>query len=84
MIRRIADCANVSAPAVRHWIGGIRSVTEPVAPAIEAATRGAVTCEELCPDVQWTRDEAGRVIGYHRRLIDPVTQDQQRETANAA
>lgn len=34
-------------------------------PAIEAVTRGAVTCEELRPDVHWVRDEETKAItGY--------------------
>jgi DNA-binding transcriptional regulator YdaS (Cro superfamily) len=32
-------------------------------PAIEAET--GVRCEELLPDVVWTRDATGQVTGYH-------------------
>lgn len=35
---------------------------------IEDATGGTVRCEELRPDVQWSRDAAGRVTGYQVRL----------------
>jgi len=33
-------------------------------PAIESATAGSVRCEDLRPDVEWTRDEHGQVTGY--------------------
>lgn len=36
-------------------------------PAIEAAT--GVLCEELRPDLDWTRDEDGRVTGYHVPIV---------------
>lgn len=34
------------------------------APAIEAACKGAVTADELCPDLMWDRDETGRITSY--------------------
>lgn len=52
-------------------------VPEDKCAAIEAATAGAVRCEDLRPDVEWTRDAGGRVTGYHVRVAinlvaDPV------------
>ena len=40
-------------------------------PDVERATRGAVRCEALRPDVDWLRDAAGTVIGYQVRLPAP-------------
>jgi|SRR5690606_5998641 len=34
------------------------------APAIELACDGAVTADELCPDVVWERDSSGRITHY--------------------
>lgn len=48
------------------WNG--RSVGLELAPRIEDATAGTVRCEELRPDVQWSRDAEGRVTGYQVRL----------------
>lgn len=47
-------------------------VPEDMCAAIEAAT--GVRCEELRPDVEWERDETGKVIGY-RVLIPPPAND---------
>jgi DNA-binding transcriptional regulator YdaS (Cro superfamily) len=47
-------------------INGWKRRGRPPAPycvAIEAAT--GVRCEELRPDLVWTRNEAGQVTGYH-------------------
>lgn len=41
------------------------------APAIERACNGAVTVEQLCPDVRWERDAQGGVTCYSV----PVTQE---------
>lgn len=55
---------NISITAVRKW----QLNTTPLdrCPAVEAAT--GVRCEDLRPDVEWTRDDAGRVTGYHVRV----------------
>lgn len=42
------------------------NVPEEHCPAVEQAT--GVRCEELRPDVVWTRNEQGQVTGYHVRL----------------
>jgi hypothetical protein len=46
-------------------------------PAIEAVTDGAVRVEELCPEVEWQRDEAGTPTGYLTPLTQPPPQPQQ-------
>jgi len=35
-------------------------------PAIESST--GIRCEQLRPDLVWTRDESGAVTGYHVRI----------------
>lgn len=63
-IAGIANGIGVSAPAVRHWINGIRGIPLDQCGALEKATNGQVRCEELRNDVQWLRDDAGTVTGY--------------------
>lgn len=40
---------------VSQWANGIRDIPEDRCPAIEAATSGKVTCEEMGTDVVWKR-----------------------------
>lgn len=47
---------------VHQWRRGRRPIAGRHCPAIEAAT--GVRCEELRPDLQWLRNEAGEVTGY--------------------
>lgn len=49
----LARSLGVSAVVVSLWATGARSVPPSRCPAIERATGGAVTCEELRPDVDW-------------------------------
>lgn len=56
----IAAACGLSREAVRKW----DLVPLDNCPAIESATVGAVTCEQLRPDVTWQRDSAGQVTGY--------------------
>lgn len=51
--RRLADEIGVPAPLISQWRRGVRPVPAERCPAIERATGGAVTCEELRPDVDW-------------------------------
>lgn len=50
-------CAAIRAhsPDVSRWASGGRLTPKGRCPAIERATAGQVTCEELRPDVQWQR-----------------------------
>jgi DNA-binding transcriptional regulator YdaS (Cro superfamily) len=50
---QLARAVGVSAVIVSQWKTGARQVPAERCPAIERATDGAVTCEELRPDVDW-------------------------------
>lgn len=50
---RLARTLGVSAVVVSNWANCKRPVPLARCPAIERATGGAVTCEELRPDVDW-------------------------------
>lgn len=49
---------------------------------IEAATDGAVRCDDLRPDVLWNRDDTGRVIGYQVRIAPPARRPRKKVTAD--
>lgn len=49
---------------VSNW--RLRGIPDEACPAVEAAT--AIRCEDLRPDLDWTRDDAGQVTGYHVRI----------------
>jgi len=49
----LARLLGVAPPTVSQWASGVRPVPAERCPAIERATGGAVTCEELRPDVDW-------------------------------
>lgn len=51
----LAARVGVTPAAVTQWISGHRRVPEARCPAIERATKGLVTCEQLRPDVSWIR-----------------------------
>ncbi len=38
---------------VSQWASGVKAVPAERCPEIERATGGAVTCEELRPDIAW-------------------------------
>lgn len=50
----LADAIGVPAPLVSQWATGVRRVPAGRCPAIERATGGAVRCEDLRPDVDWS------------------------------
>ncbi len=52
-----ARALNVSKQRVSNWRK--RGVPRDEAANVERATDGAVTCEELCPEVTWLRDGNG-------------------------
>lgn len=52
----------VSSPTVNQWVMGVRQIPAERCPAIEKATEGIVTCEDLRPDVDWD---------YLRRTASP-------------
>lgn len=49
----MAKALGVTPPTVSQWVNGHRPVPNHFCPAIERVTKGAVTCEELAPDVDW-------------------------------
>ena len=49
----LARILGVKPPSVNQWVNGDRPVPAERCPDIEAATAGAVTCEELRPDINW-------------------------------
>lgn len=51
---RMASMFRVSPQAVYFWKSGKRRVPAEVCPSIERATDGAVRCEDLRPDVEWS------------------------------
>lgn len=66
-----AAALGVKSPSVSEWKKG--RVPEDRCPTIEQLTR--VTCEELLPDVDWTRDAKGTVTGYHIAIAKPSTRE---------
>ena len=50
----LARALKVTAPAVNQWLSGKRPVPAERCPSIERLTGGAVTCEQLRPDVEWS------------------------------
>ncbi|EDB6599164.1 helix-turn-helix domain-containing protein [Salmonella enterica subsp. diarizonae] len=44
----------VNASLISQWASGVRQIPAERCPEIEKATNGAVTCEELRPDVDWS------------------------------
>lgn len=58
--RRLAGVLRLSQAIVSEWKTGRKKVPAERCPAIERATGGAVTCEELRPDVDWAYLRATR------------------------
>ncbi|WP_159990836.1 transcriptional regulator [Pelistega ratti] len=54
LTKELARLINVKPIAVSRWVLGRRPVPAVHCPAIEKATKGVVTCEELRPDVEWS------------------------------
>lgn len=63
----LAEALGVSQGLISQWCNGIPVPSEHC-PAIERATR--VTCEELRPDLDWERNDAGAVIAYRVRFFE--------------
>lgn len=51
---RLAGEINIPAILISQWSLGRRQIPAERCPDIERATGGAVTCEELRPDVDWS------------------------------
>lgn len=50
---KLANVLGVTTQAVCFWRNGNRQIPAHQCPAIEQATNGLVTCEELRPDIPW-------------------------------
>lgn len=57
---KLAKLLDVTAQTVTVWKE--KGVHEDRCPMVEAVT--GVRCEELRPDIQWDRDETGKVVSY--------------------
>lgn len=51
----LAAKITVAPSLISQWKNGVRPIPDDRCPAIEFATAGAVTCEELRPDLVWVR-----------------------------
>lgn len=49
----MAKAIGVCSVLVHQWAKGVRRVPAEHCPTIERATKGAVRCEDLRPDVDW-------------------------------
>lgn len=59
----LARRISVKPQALSQWIQGVRPIPAQRCADIERET--GVRCEELRPDLVWTRDQNGRITGYH-------------------
>ncbi|MEI8324967.1 MAG: helix-turn-helix domain-containing protein [Betaproteobacteria bacterium] len=53
-VSRLALLLGVQPPTVHEWKSGKRQVPAERCPQIERVTAGAVTCEQLRPDMEWS------------------------------
>jgi DNA-binding transcriptional regulator YdaS (Cro superfamily) len=72
----LARALGVSQGLVWKWVVGRGSVTPECAPGIERVLARPGVCEQLCPDVDWIRDEAGQVTHYQVRVQAHVQPEQ--------
>lgn len=80
-----AEILNISASRLSHWRAGTESLPSGYCPAIERATEGAVTCEELRPDVSWVRvPDAAWPHPQGRPLVDHAAKVGTGDTAKEA
>ncbi|GAA0694636.1 helix-turn-helix domain-containing protein [Dyella marensis] len=80
--KRLAAALNSNPHYLYQVATGRRRPSEALSAAIEAATGGAVSCESLRPDLDWERNDQGRVIGYRARVA-PVVPDASPLTSEA-
>jgi DNA-binding transcriptional regulator YdaS (Cro superfamily) len=52
----------ITPQAIYKWRQG--GVPVDRAPLIEAASSGAIRCEDICPNTDWQRDRRGNLTGY--------------------
>ena len=51
---KLAEQLGVTPQAVCFWRDGDRKFPAELAPVVERITEGRVTCEMLCPSVEWS------------------------------
>ncbi len=70
-VTAVARICGVRAPSVHEWRErGV--IPADRCAAIEAASGGKVTVEELQPGFEWRRDRTGRVTGYFVPTASPA------------
>lgn len=77
----LARLIGVTQGLIWHYVRNAQPPPERCA-EIERAT--GVTCEELRPDVDWDRDEAGNVTGYRVRFSTAAMVDTGAATVESA
>lgn len=50
----LAGRLGITPVLISQWSNGVRPVPAERCPAIERATNGAVRCEDLRPDIEWS------------------------------
>ncbi len=53
-VTSLAAIIDVKPPTISQWLNGTRQIPAERCPEIEKATNGAVRCESLRPDVDWS------------------------------
>lgn len=62
----LAARLGVTPQALGQWVNAVRPIPADRCLSIEKMT--GVLCEQLRPDLNWTRDKTGHVTGYHVRI----------------
>lgn len=68
----LARLLGIRSPSMSDWRKR-NAIPKEHCPAIESLLRGsesAYRCEQMRPDVVWTRDTSGQITGYHVPLPD--------------
>ena len=83
--QRLAQAIGAHGPDVSMWASGSRPVPLERCPQIERSTGGAVTCEELNPELNWRRipDPTWPWHPDGRPLIDPLPIEPSEDQAKA-
>lgn len=68
--KSLAQALKIDRSLVSQWVTGRRPIAAEHCPVIEQMS--GVRCEQLRPDVVWTRNHEGVVTGYHVPLPPPV------------
>lgn len=81
---QLASAIGVPRVLVYQWAAGHRDVPDARCPAIERATGGLLTCEQLRPDIHWHRvPDASWPHPQGRPLIDVAANSAQEASHEA-